>query len=67
VNGRAHSASSLGERPGVARIAALQDLLESSHHSSRAEGVGYASVFNDSFYSKVSFDAGYRINYDACH
>ena len=67
MNRGAHAAGPLGERPGVARVAPLQDFLEAAHHRARAEGVGYAAVFNDSLYSKMSFDAGDRINYDARH
>ena len=58
VHGGAHAAGALGERPRVARVAALQDDLETAHHRPGAVGVDDLAVLDFDFDAQVALDPG---------
>ncbi len=68
VHRGAHAADALGDGPGIARIAADEDLLQAAHHGAGAECVGDDAVFYHRFNAQVAFNASDRIDdYTRCH
>ena len=67
VHRGADAADALGNGPGVARIAADENLLQSANHGARAECVGNDAVFYHRFNAQVAFNASYGIDDNACH
>ena len=67
VHGGADAADALGDGPGIARIAADEDLFQAAHHGAGAECVGDDAVFHHCFNAQVAFNASYRIDDNACH
>ena len=66
VHARAHAADALDEGPGVARIAALEDDLESAPHRAGRDGVADDVLVVDvDLDAQVPLDAGDRIDDDA--
>ena len=66
VHQRAHPADALGEGPGVARIAVLQDQLDAAHHGAGAVGAGdVAGRIGFGLDAQMAFDAGDGIDDDA--
>ncbi len=67
VHQGADAADALGEGPGVARVAALQDQLDAAHHGAGAVGAGdLAVVAAFRLDAQVALDAGDGIDYDSC-
>src|ERR1019366_9240903 len=62
-----HAADALGNGPGVARIAADEDLFETAHHGAGRECVRDDAVFYHRFNAQVAFNASYWIDDNACH
>jgi len=60
VNRCAYSANTFGDGPGVAGIAADEDLFETADHCSGAESVSDDTVFHHRFNAQMAFNAGYR-------
>ena len=52
---------------GVARIAADEDFFQAADHGARAVGVGDVAVLHHCLDAQMTFNAGYRIDDDACH
>src|ERR1017187_3146770 len=67
VHGRADAANALGEGPRVARIAALEDQLDSPEHRGGGPGVLDESPVHLGFDSEMPFDAGDGIDDDVRH
>ena len=63
----ANAADALRDGPGIARIAADENLLQAAHHGAGAECVGNDAVLHHRFNAQVAFNASYGINDDACH
>ena len=65
VNARADAADAFDERPGVARIAPLQNHFETAPHGARALRVANHVVFPEhGLHAKVAFDAGDGVHDD---
>jgi hypothetical protein len=62
---RSDPAGALHEMVRIARIASLENQLDSSKHLSRTPGIFYLTTFNLHFDAKVAFNPGNRINYDS--
>ena len=60
----ADAAYALGDGPGIARIAADQNLLQAAHHGAGAECVGDDAVFHHCLNAQVAFNASYGIDDD---
>ena len=67
VHGGADAADALGNGPGIARIAALENLLETANHGAGAESVSNDAIFHDCLNAQVAFNASNGIDDDACH
>ena len=65
VHGGAHAADALGEGPGIAGIAALEDLLDAADHGAGAEGVRHDAILDHRLDAEMTLDAGDGINDDA--
>ncbi len=63
---RADTADALGERPGVARVAALQDHLDAANHRARRVRLGDPVSVHLRFDAQVAFDTSDRIDNDSC-
>ena len=64
----ADAADALGDGPGVARIAAHEDLLQAAHHGAGAECVGDDAVLHHCLDAQVAFNASDGIDDDTrCH
>ena len=64
----AHAADALGDGPGIARIAADENLLQAAHHGAGAECVGDDAVFHHCLNAQVAFNASDGIDdYACCH
>ncbi len=61
VGGRANAADALGDVPGVPRISALQDELETSKQCSRGPGVFHLTAFDLDIDPQMSFDSCHRV------
>ena len=64
---RADAADPLGERPGVARIASLQNDLDPAKHRRRRPGVLHGSAIDLGFDPEVALDASDGIDDDTSH
>ena len=58
---RAHAADALRERPGIARIATLQDDLDAAHHGAGTGGARDHRAVELRLDAQVSLDAGDRV------
>ncbi len=58
----AYAADALGDGPGIARVAALENFLQAAHHGACAECVGDDAVFHHRFDAQVAFNASYGID-----
>ncbi len=67
VNRGAHAADALGDGPGIAGIAADEDLLEAAHHGAGAVGVGDDAVLHHRFNAQVAFNASDGIDNNSWH
>ena len=67
MHGGADAADALGEKPGVARVAAFQDELDAAPHLPRRPGVGDLAVLHLDIDAEVALDAGDGIDGDARH
>ncbi len=66
VHARADAADALGERPRVARVAALEDHLQAAPHRARGDGVGDLALRVDvALDAQVPFDAADGIDDNA--
>ncbi len=67
VHGGADAADALGENPGVARVAVLEDDLDAAPHLPRRPGIGNLAVVHLAVDAQVAFDAGDGIDGDSGH
>src|SRR5271157_709016 len=67
VNGGAHAADALGEHPGVARVAPLEDDFDAAPHLARRPGLAHLAAVDLAVDAQMSFDAGDRIDDNAGH
>ena len=66
MSARADAADPLGEGPGVARIAVLQDHFDAAPHRAGGDGVADHIVLVDiHFEAQMALDARHRIDDDA--
>ena len=64
VDGGADAADALGEQPGLARVAPLQDELDAAPHLARGPGVAHGATFHLDVDAEMAFDAGDGIDHD---
>ncbi len=63
-----HTAGPLGEQPGIARIAVLEDHFQAAEHRGAAPRIADLAIGHFYFNSQVTFDSGDRIdNYTLSH
>ena len=67
VNARARAADALGEEPGIARIAALEDELHPAEHRSRAPRLAHDAIGDLDLDPQVPTDPGDRVDRDPWH
>ena len=66
VRAGAHAADALGEGPGVARVAALQDQLDAAPHRAGGDRVADDVIgVNVHLHAQMALDAGDRVYHDA--
>ena len=65
VHRGAYAAETLGEKPGFARVAALEDALDAAPHGARRPGIRNRAVFNFHVDAEMSFDSSDWVNGDA--
>src|SRR5208282_4164488 len=63
-----HSAEALGEKPGIARVAAAENVLDTAPHGARRPCVADRIVVHFDINAKVAFNSRDRVNRDSvCH
>ena len=68
VHRGAHSAETLGEEPGIARVAAFENVLDTAPHGARSPCIANRIVVDFDIDAKVAFNSRNRINRDSvCH
>ncbi|MEW8315796.1 MAG: hypothetical protein AB2658_12340 [Candidatus Thiodiazotropha endolucinida] len=68
MNRGTDAAEALGVGPGLARIAADQDLFDTAPHLTGRPGLAHLAVIHLHIDAQVAFDAGYRVDsYTCCH
>jgi hypothetical protein len=65
VHRGAHAAEALGEEPGVAWVAAAENVLDAAPHGARSPCIADRIVVNFDIDAKVAFNSGYRVNRDS--
>ena len=67
VHRSANAADTLGDGPGIARIAADENFFQAADHGAGAECVGDDAIFHHCLNAQVAFNASYRIDDYSCH
>ena len=68
VHRGAHAAEALGEQPGVARIAAAQNVFDAAPHGAGSPGIADRIVVHFHVDAEVAFNSGNGIDRDSfCH
>src|SRR5271157_142550 len=64
----AHAAEALGEQPGIAWVAAAENLFDAAPHGARSPCIADRIVVDFDIDAKVAFNSGYGVNCDSlCH
>ena len=67
VDGGAHAADPLGERPGIARVTSAQNQLDAAKHRRRRPRLFHGAAVDFRLDAKMAFDPRDRVDNDVRH